>query len=246
MKRFWIGVLVLVIVCLAGFAAYAWKPAIDPIEPPQRSSFDQALIEKGAVLASVGNCTACHTKPGGKSFAGGLAVPTPFGTIYSTNITPDPKTGIGRWSEAAFSRAMREGVERNGDHLYPAFPFDHFTLVSDQDNKALYAYLMTRHAVESRPPANELPFPLNMRFVLHGLEAALLRQGGLSRGYRAECRLEPRRLSRRRAWPLRRLPHAAQHHGRRAEKRASGWRRSGGLGCLPARQIVFRAYPVDA
>ncbi|UCI24700.1 c-type cytochrome [Mesorhizobium sp. B2-8-5] len=177
MKRFWTGVLILIVVCLAGFAAYAWKPAIDPIEPPQRASFDHALIVKGAVVASVGNCTACHTKPGGKSFAGGLAVPTPFGTIYSTNITPDPKTGIGRWSEAAFSRAMREGVERDGDHLYPAFPFDHFTLVSDEDNKALYAYLMTRHAVENRPPANELPFPLNLRFVLAGWKLLFFDKG---------------------------------------------------------------------
>ena len=139
MKRWGLGVAVLVVACAAGFLAYGWKPAIGPVEPPQRSAFDQALIEKGAVLASVGNCTACHTKPGGKSFAGGLAVPTPFGILYSTNITPDPETGIGRWSEAAFNRAMREGVNREGSHLYPASPFDHFTLVSDEDNKALYA-----------------------------------------------------------------------------------------------------------
>ena len=177
MKRVWIGVLVLVVACAAGFGAYAWKPAIDPVEPPQRASFDQALIEKGAVLASVGNCTACHTKPGEKSFAGGLAVPTPFGTIYSTNITPDPKTGIGRWSEAAFSRAMREGVDRDGEHLYPAFPFDHFTLVSDEDNKALYAYLMTRRPVENKRPANELPFPLNMRIVLAGWKLLFFNRG---------------------------------------------------------------------
>ncbi|UCI06342.1 cytochrome c [Mesorhizobium sp. B1-1-8] len=177
MKRFWAGVVVLVVLCAAGFFAYAWKPSIDPVEPPQRAAFDQALIEKGAVLASVGNCTACHTKPGEKSFAGGLAVPTPFGTIYSTNITPDPKTGIGRWSEAAFSRAMREGIERDGDHLYPAFPFDHFTLVSDEDNKALYAYLMTRHPVENKRPPNDLPFPLNMRFVLAGWKLLFFDKG---------------------------------------------------------------------
>ena len=88
-----------------------------------------------------------------------MPVPTPFGTIYSTNITPDPETGIGRWSEAAFQRAMREGVDREGNHLYPAFPYDHFTLVSDEDNSALYAYLMTREPVEATAPANDLPFP---------------------------------------------------------------------------------------
>ena len=177
MKRVWMGVFVLLIVCAAGLFAYAWKPAIDPVEPPKRSSFDQALIEKGAVLASVGNCTACHTKPGEKSFAGGLAMPTPFGTIYSTNITPDPETGIGRWSQAAFTRAMREGVDREGNHLYPAFPYDHFTLVSDEDDAALYAYLMTRQSVNRRPPANELPFPLNVRTVLAGWKLLFLDKG---------------------------------------------------------------------
>ena len=177
MKRFWAGILILVVVCAAAAGFYAFKPAIDPIEPPKRTAFDQALIEKGAVLASVGNCTACHTKPGGKSFAGGLAVPTPFGTLYSTNITPDPETGIGRWSEAAFIRAMRDGVDREGSHLYPAFPFDHFTLVSDEDDKALYAYLMTRHAVENQPPANRLPFPLTWRPVLAGWKLLFFTSG---------------------------------------------------------------------
>ncbi|MER9301791.1 cytochrome c [Mesorhizobium sp. M0293] len=177
MKRFWMSVVVIVVVLGAGFFAYAWKPAIGPVEPPQRSSFDQSLIEKGAVLASVGNCTSCHTRPGDKSFAGGLAVPTPFGTIYSTNITPNPETGIGRWSQAAFTRAMREGVDRAGNHLYPAFPYDHFTLVSDEDNSALYAYLMTRQPVNKRPPANELPFPLNVRLVLAGWKLLFFDRG---------------------------------------------------------------------
>lgn len=178
MKRLWKSVFVVVVAGAAGLFAYAWKPAIDPVEPPQRSSFDQSLIERGAVLASVGNCTSCHTKPGDKSFAGGLAIPTPFGTIYSTNITPDPETGIGRWSLAAFTRAMREGVDRAGNHLYPAFPYDHFTLVSDDDNSALYAYLMTRRPLASRPPANELPFPLNVRLVLAGWKLLFFDRGG--------------------------------------------------------------------
>ena len=143
-RRFFLGLIGLLIVTFCGFLIYAWKPAISPTDPPDRASFDQALIEQGAVLAAVGNCTGCHTKPGGRSFAGGLAIPTPFGTIYSTNVTPDPKTGIGQWSEAAFTRAMREGVDREGRHLYPAFPYDHFTVVSDEDNRALYAFLMTR------------------------------------------------------------------------------------------------------
>ena len=101
LKHFLFGLLGVVIVACAGFFAIAWKSAIAPIRPPDRTSFDQALIHKGAMLAAVGNCTACHTQPGGRSFAGSFALPTPFGTIYSSNITPDPETGIGTWSEAA-------------------------------------------------------------------------------------------------------------------------------------------------
>lgn len=176
-RTFFLGVAVVVIVGCIGFFSYAWKPAIEPVTSPERSSFDQPLIEKGATLAAVGNCTACHTKPGGRSFAGGFAMPTPFGMIYSSNITPDPDTGIGRWSEAAFNRAMREGVSRDGKHLYPAFPFDHFTVVSDDDNRALYAFLMTRQPVKETPPANALPFPLNVRLVLAGWKALFFREG---------------------------------------------------------------------
>jgi len=106
--------------------------------------------------------------PGGKSFAGGLGIPTPFGTVYSTNITPDPDTGIGQWSEAAFLRAMREGVDREGNHLYPAFPYDHFTRVTDEDNSALYAFLMTRQPVSATAPPNDLTFPLNIRLLVAG------------------------------------------------------------------------------
>jgi mono/diheme cytochrome c family protein len=177
LKHFLFGLLGVVIVACAGFFAIAWKSAIAPIRPPDRTSFDQALIHKGAMLAAVGNCTACHTQPGGRSFAGSFALPTPFGTIYSSNITPDPETGIGTWSEAAFNRAMREGVRRDGKHLYPAFPFDHFTLVSDEDNKALYAFLMTRPPVKQSPPANELPFPLNIRLVLAGWKLLFFNEG---------------------------------------------------------------------
>ena len=102
---------------------------------------------------------------------------TPFGTIYSTNITPDPDTGIGRWSEAAFRRALREGVSRDGRQLYPAFPYDHFTLASDQDDQALYAYLMTRDPVRAIAPANELPFPLNVRLLIAGWKLLYFREG---------------------------------------------------------------------
>src|SRR5262249_8616806 len=89
----------------------------------------------------------------------------------STNITPDPITGIGHWSEAAFVRAMREGVDIDGDHLYPAFPYDHFTLLSDEDARALYAYFMTREPVRATPPANKLTFPFNIRALMAAWKA---------------------------------------------------------------------------
>jgi len=98
-----------------------------------KRSFDAALIARGAQLSAIGNCATCHTGPGGKSFAGGLPLKTPFGVIYSTNITPDVDTGIGAWTEADFLRAMHDGVDRTGRNLYPAFPFDHFTRVTDED-----------------------------------------------------------------------------------------------------------------
>ena len=174
-----------VTLALAGgvFAIFAWRPAIAPIAPPAANSFDPAAVKRGGVLAAIGSCDVCHTAPGGRAFAGGRAVPTPFGSIYSTNITPDPDTGIGQWSQAAFQRAMRFGVRRDGAYLYPAFPYDHFTLVSDDDDNALYAYLMTRAPVRAPPLPDRLPFPLNVRFAMFGWNLLFLRPGP----YRADA-----------------------------------------------------------
>jgi mono/diheme cytochrome c family protein len=171
-----VGVIAGVVMIGAAAAfAIAWRPAIAAIEPP--GSFDAALVKRGRELAAMGNCNDCHTTRGGKSFAGGVAVPTPFGAIYSSNITPDPDTGIGRWSEAAFRRAMRSGVDREGRHLYPTFPYDHFTNVSDEDDQALYAFLMTRQPVQAPPHANQLSFPFDRRYVIAGWKLLFLRHG---------------------------------------------------------------------
>jgi mono/diheme cytochrome c family protein len=176
-----LGLVVLLVLlgAVAGTAGllYAWHPALAPIAPPKAASFAPDLIRRGAVLAALGDCDTCHTAPAGQVFAGGLGLATPFGTIYSSNITPDPETGIGRWSEAAFRRALRQGIDREGRYLYPAFPYDHFTLVSDADDAALYAYLMTRQPVRARPPANHLPFPINIRLVLAGWDTLFLHEG---------------------------------------------------------------------
>ncbi len=160
-----------------GFAALAWRPTIDPVSPPAPGSFAPKLVAKGEALASAGYCAECHTTKGGQKFAGGYAMATPFGVIYSTNITPDPETGIGSWSEAAFRRAMHEGVARDGSHLFPAFPFDHFTRVSDDDVKAIYAYLMTRPPVRGPALPNTVPFPLNIRAFQEGWKILFFRPG---------------------------------------------------------------------
>ncbi len=170
---------VLVCLCVAAVIALfvlALRPAIAPIESPAQT-FPPDLIRRGAALAALGDCITCHTAPGGRAFAGGRAVPTPFGTIYSTNITPDYGTGIGRWSEDAFRRALREGVDREGHALYPAFPYDHFTLMSDDDIHALYAYAMTRDPVGATSRPNDLSFPFNLRPLLVVWKWMFLREG---------------------------------------------------------------------
>src|SRR5262245_3919323 len=127
------GVVVIAVLAAgAGAFALAWRPAIAPIAPPAPASFSSELVTQGRELALIGDCNVCHTAPGGAAFAGGRALPTPFGTIYASNITPDPQTGIGSWSQAAFVRAMRAGVSRSGQFIYPAHPYDHFTRIRSE------------------------------------------------------------------------------------------------------------------
>ncbi len=162
------GVVALSVLALAIFLLIAWEPSIDPINTPNPGAFSEEQINRGEVLAGLGNCETCHTTAPNKPLAGGRAMPTPFGTLYSTNITPDPKTGIGQWSEEAFARAMREGVTQSGSHLFPAFPYTHFTKLSDDDTSDLYAYIMSQSAIQAEPPENTLEFPFNIRLLLAG------------------------------------------------------------------------------
>lgn len=120
-------------------------------------------VARGAGLAKVGGCQGCHTGEGGQPFAGGRPIGTPFGAVYTTNITPDEATGIGRWSEADFHRALRDGVAPGGQQLYPAFPYDHFTRLTDQDIADLYAFLKSRTPVNAPPHPNKVEFPFNIR-----------------------------------------------------------------------------------
>ncbi|EKT4465876.1 c-type cytochrome [Pseudomonas sp. p1(2021b)] len=127
---------------------------------------DPALVKKGEYLARAGDCVACHTAKGGKPFAGGLPMETPIGTLYSTNITPDP-SGIGDYSYEDFERAVRQGIGLDGSTLYPAMPYPSYARVSDEDMQALYAYFM--HGVQPVEQANkdsDIPWPLSMRWPL--------------------------------------------------------------------------------
>jgi mono/diheme cytochrome c family protein len=144
---------------LASLTVACTVAAPSPSPGPGPRSFDRARIEKGAQLAAIGNCVSCHTARGGATYAGGYPLKTPFGTVHGSNITPDAETGIGRWSEADFKRALREGLSPEGHHYYPAFPYDYFTRLSDEDIGALYAFLMTREPVRHVPPANSMLVP---------------------------------------------------------------------------------------
>ena len=153
-----------------GAATLQWR-SIAPIARPDASVFSAGTIARGRQLAALGDCAVCHTSANGIINAGGRPLETPFGTIYSTNITPDIESGIGAWSYPAFERSMREGIHRDGRHLYPAFPYTHFARVTDADLQALYSYLMAQSPVRSDIPKNRLTFPVNLRPLLAGWNA---------------------------------------------------------------------------
>lgn len=161
-------------VCTAavGIAAgvLPWR-SMAPIARPDVSTYSAATIARGQQLAALGNCAGCHTDINGIANAGGRALETPFGIIYSTNITPDVETGIGTWSYPAFERSMREGIHRDGRHLYPAFPYNHFAKTTDADLQAIYAYLMAQEPAHAVNRETTLAFPFNFRPLLAGWNA---------------------------------------------------------------------------
>ena len=132
------------------------------------SSLAQAnLVARGEYLTRAADCAACHTAPGGKPFAGGLAFKLPMiGSIYSTNITPDPETGIGAWSDEEFLRALRQGIGKTGKHLYPAFPYTSYALLTDSDVLAIKAYLFSLKPIHYAHPRDDVAFPFNQRYLM--------------------------------------------------------------------------------
>jgi nicotinate dehydrogenase subunit B len=193
-RRWPAGVLAGVLAGLGGVLAamLPWRAAIAPVTPPDPGYFSAAAVERGRLVSAAGDCAVCHTAPGGAPYAGGLALETPFGAVISTNITPDPQTGIGAWSYAAFERAMRAGIHRDGRHLYPVFPYTAYAKTSDGDLLALYAYLMSQAPVRSTPPRTRLAFPFGFRPLLaawnlmfhraRAFEPDLLRSAAWNRG----------------------------------------------------------------
>lgn len=127
-------------------------------------------VARGAYLANAADCVACHTdsEHGGQPFAGGRAIATPFGTFYSPNITPDPETGIGRWSEDQFLRALRDGVRPDGANYFPVFPYPSFTRIVDTDARAIKAFLFTQPAVRQNNRPHDVSVPFSWRFLLTG------------------------------------------------------------------------------
>ena len=139
--------------------------ALMPLAPMTRAAAEEDAIERGEYLTRAGGCFSCHTAPGGQPLAGGRALATPFGTFYSPNITPDPEAGIGRWTDAQFLRALREGVRPDGANYFPVFPYPSFTRVGDGDALAIKAYLFSRSPVRQNNRPHEVAFPFSWRFL---------------------------------------------------------------------------------
>lgn len=141
------------------------EPASNSKSPLALSSLDQ--IERGRYLARAGDCMACHTPQGASEYSGGKAINTAFGKIYSSNLTSDNESGLGRWSADDFWQALHHGQSRDGRYLYPAFPYPNYTMITRDDSDALFAYFQTIPAVSARVPDHELRFPFNTQFALN-------------------------------------------------------------------------------
>lgn len=141
--------------------------------PSQAQELSFSQIEHGRYLTYAGDCEACHTdiENEGPPFAGGRGLKTPFGTIYSANLTPDDETGLGRWSREDFYNAINEGIDDEGHHLYPAMPYPQLTLMTRDDTDAIFAFLQSLEPITAQTPENKLPFPLNFRLSVSGWKA---------------------------------------------------------------------------
>ncbi len=177
MKRFVAIVIVLIAVLTVAEVALNRTDArrgLHRRSPARRRAAD--ALARGEYLTKAADCVACHTVPeSGKPFAGGVAFKLPIGTIYSSNITADPVNGIGGWSDDEFVRAVRDGIGKNGEHLYPAFPYTSYTKLSRDDVLAIKAYLLSLPPVGQANRANDLAFPFNQRWAIGFWNAAFFK-----------------------------------------------------------------------
>ena len=166
----------LVVFTVAAVSALNVRDEVD-VKATAAFTHSDNLIERGAYLARAGNCMACHTARGGANYAGGLGIATPFGTVYTSNLTPDFNTGIGSWSSAHFWRAMHNGRSKNGRLLYPAFPYTSYTQITRSDSDAIFAFLGSQPAVKQSNQAHALDFPFNTQAALAVWRALYFRPG---------------------------------------------------------------------
>ncbi|MCP3880833.1 MAG: c-type cytochrome [Sulfitobacter sp.] len=164
-KRLFLALLVVMVMIIA---VLWWRENRTLDAPVQKVIADTAQIERGRYLVQASDCAACHTASGGAPLAGGYSLDTPFGKIFGSNLTPSADAGIGRWTSDDFYLALTEGVAPGGRHLYPAMPYTSYKGVARKDSDDMYAFLMTRPAVNQPVPKNEMPFPFNQRMAMIG------------------------------------------------------------------------------
>jgi len=172
MKR--VLLLAVVILAVAVAAALLLRPEEQRAPAGARGPGD---VGRGEYLALIGDCLACHTVRGGKQYAGGLPMATPFGTLYTPNITPDKETGIGNWTLEDFQRALHDGAAKDGSYLYPAFPYNNYTRVTREDVEVMYAYFMALPPVRQPNKPHEMRFPYNQRQLLAGWRTLYFKPG---------------------------------------------------------------------
>jgi mono/diheme cytochrome c family protein len=160
------GLILAISLGLVGFATHASTQTQDAAQVAPTPAVSDPVVDAGKYAATLGDCEACHSRPGGQPFEGGLAMNTPFGTIYSANITSDAKNGIGSWTKDQFRRAMKHGKDNKGRNLYPAFSYPYYAHVKTADVDAIQAYLKTVPASTYVPPKNKMGFPFNVRFLV--------------------------------------------------------------------------------
>jgi mono/diheme cytochrome c family protein len=166
MKRLALLILIVIVLIPLGIIIFQWWHDPGSRQPGVAITDQAQQIQKGAYLARAGNCIACHTVRGGEPYAGGRAIRTPFGDIYASNITPDMQTGIGSWTADDFWRAIHNGKSKDGQFLYPAFPYPNYTKITRADSDAIFAYLRTVKPVKQANRKADLRFPYNQRILL--------------------------------------------------------------------------------